>query len=224
MQKGAFNYATRVVIQRALGLVLFIVGARSTPSWHVWIYFGTNFAAVVISLTIMFGVYQETLSQRGKVVTDSPLWDKVLLGCYWILHFFVIHLIAGLEWQGAVPSQASFWIGMVLVVASALLAMAALLVNTYLESTARIQEDRDQKVISTGIYSVVRHPTYLAVLVSALGISLVFATPYVCLTAMVISAVIVLRTYLEDRMLQEKLDGYLDYAQHVPYRLIPGIW
>jgi protein-S-isoprenylcysteine O-methyltransferase Ste14 len=34
----------------------------------------------------------------------------------------------------------------------------------------------------------------------------------------------VVRTALEDRMLQEELDGYRDYATQVRYRLLPGIW
>ncbi|HKM43434.1 MAG TPA: isoprenylcysteine carboxylmethyltransferase family protein [Limnochordia bacterium] len=224
MEKGAINYGMRVMVQRVLGLVLFWLGASVGFSWQVWVYFGTNFAAALVSLAIMLRINQETLSQRGKVVTDSPAWDKWLLGLYWLLHFFVIHLVAGLEWQGSVANQTLYWVGMLFVLSSILLALAALIVNTYLESTARIQGDRDQKVVSTGIYSVVRHPTYLAVLVSALGISLVFATPYVCWVAVVIAIIIVLRTYLEDRMLQEKLDGYLEYTQRVRYRLFPGIW
>ena len=192
MQKGAISYAARVMMQRVLGLVLFWLGARSLD-WHIWVYFGTNFAVAAISMVIMFRVNAETLTERGKVVTDSPSWDKVLLGLYWILHFFVIHLVAGLERQGTV-------------------------------STARIQTDRDQQVISTGVYGVVRHPTYLAVLLSALGISLVFSTLYVCLIAVIVGAIIILRTYLEDKMLKERLDGYMEYAQNVRYRLIPGIW
>ena len=223
MQKGAISYAARVMMQRVLGLVLFWLGARSLD-WHIWVYFGTNFAVAAISMVIMFRVNAETLTERGKVVTDSPSWDKVLLGLYWILHFFVIHLVAGLEWQGTVSSETLYWAGMVLLVPSAVLAMAALVVNTYLESTARIQTDRDQQVISTGVYGVVRHPTYLAVLLSALGISLVFSTLYVCLIAVIVGAIIILRTYLEDKMLKERLDGYMEYAQNVRYRLIPGIW
>lgn len=224
MERGAISYAIRVMIQRVLGLVLFLVGARSALSWHAWVYFGTNFAAAVLSLMIMFRVNQETLSQRGKVDTDSPTWDKLLLGIYWILHFFAIHLVAGLEWQGVVPNEALYWIGMVLVVMSIVVAMAALVVNTYLESTARLQHDRDQRVISSGIYRIIRHPTYLAVLISAAGISLVFGTPFTCLVALVISGIIILRTHLEDRMLIDGLPGYAEYAQKVRYRLIPGIW
>jgi protein-S-isoprenylcysteine O-methyltransferase Ste14 len=33
-----------------------------------------------------------------------------------------------------------------------------------------------------------------------------------------------IRTSLEDRMLQAELPGYQDYVQKVHYRLVPGIW
>lgn len=224
MNQGAANYAVRVLIQRVLGLACFWFGARSVLGWPVWVYFGTSFMLAIISLVIMFRVNPETLAQRGKVATDSPAWDKVLLGFYWLLHFFVIHHIAGLEWKNAVPNRTLFWMGMGLIVLAFALAMAALVVNTYLESTARIQKEREQVVIKEGVYGVVRHPTYSAVLLSCLGISLVFGTPFVCLTAMVIAAIIVLRTYLEDKLLQKGLAGYLEYTRDVRYRLIPFVW
>jgi len=33
-----------------------------------------------------------------------------------------------------------------------------------------------------------------------------------------------MRTSLEDRMLQEELPGYREYAQSVRYRLLPRVW
>jgi len=38
------------------------------------------------------------------------------------------------------------------------------------------------------------------------------------------ASLIIVRTALEDRMLQEELDGYRDYTRQVRYRLIPAIW
>jgi protein-S-isoprenylcysteine O-methyltransferase Ste14 len=40
----------------------------------------------------------------------------------------------------------------------------------------------------------------------------------------IISALFVVRTGLEDRMLQAELPGYKEYAQRVRYRLLPGVW
>jgi protein-S-isoprenylcysteine O-methyltransferase Ste14 len=34
----------------------------------------------------------------------------------------------------------------------------------------------------------------------------------------------VIRTILEDRMLQAELPGYPDYVQQVRCRLVPGVW
>jgi protein-S-isoprenylcysteine O-methyltransferase Ste14 len=35
---------------------------------------------------------------------------------------------------------------------------------------------------------------------------------------------LLIRTALEDRTLKKELEGYIDYAGQVRYRLIPGIW
>jgi len=34
----------------------------------------------------------------------------------------------------------------------------------------------------------------------------------------------IIRTALEDRMLQNELDGCRDFVRDVPYRLVPNIW
>jgi len=37
-------------------------------------------------------------------------------------------------------------------------------------------------------------------------------------------AIFLRRTVLEDRFLRESLDGYVEYADCVRYRLVPGMW
>ncbi|MFR1293975.1 MAG: methyltransferase family protein [Coprobacillus cateniformis] len=94
----------------------------------------------------------------------------------------------------------------------------------FLESTARIQSDRNQKVCTTGPYRIVRHPAYSGLILNSIGLSLIF--PYVSVwICMVITAVIiVIRTALEDRMLKDGLDGYYEYTKQTKYKLIPFIW
>jgi protein-S-isoprenylcysteine O-methyltransferase Ste14 len=58
----------------------------------------------------------------------------------------------------------------------------------------------------------------------ALASALMIGTLAVSAVAVVIIAAIAIRTYLEDRMLQEELDGYMEYAKRVSYRLIPFVW
>ena len=40
----------------------------------------------------------------------------------------------------------------------------------------------------------------------------------------VAACLLVVRTALEDRTLQQELDGYREYAGRVRYRLLPGVW
>jgi protein-S-isoprenylcysteine O-methyltransferase Ste14 len=39
-----------------------------------------------------------------------------------------------------------------------------------------------------------------------------------------LSALLFVRTYLEDRTLHDELPGYREYAQRTRYRLLPGVW
>jgi protein-S-isoprenylcysteine O-methyltransferase Ste14 len=45
-----------------------------------------------------------------------------------------------------------------------------------------------------------------------------------CLSWMIAMIITIIRTVLEDRILQAELPGYQDYARRVRYRLIPGIF
>lgn len=46
----------------------------------------------------------------------------------------------------------------------------------------------------------------------------------ITIISIIIDGLIVIRTYLEDKMLKEKLNGYEEYSHEVKYRLIPFIW
>ncbi|MBE0690689.1 MAG: isoprenylcysteine carboxylmethyltransferase family protein, partial [Anaerolineae bacterium] len=56
------------------------------------------------------------------------------------------------------------------------------------------------------------------------------ATPFMLgslwalIPAVLTVAAFVVRTALEDRMLQEELTGYSEYARRVRSRLVPGVW
>lgn len=121
----------------------------------------------------------QTLSERNKRSTNSPLWDKIL------------------------------W---------------ALTANTFLESTARIQRDRNQTVCKNGPYKIIRHPMYTTIIIWYFSIALTFETTFVSIISVIIVAVIIIRTYLEDQLLINELLGYVQYTNETKYRLIPFIW
>ena len=169
-------------------------------------------------------VNKETLAERGKINTDSPKWDKIILTIYWLLTFFVIYLVAGLEMNKADKPGIIFAMGIILQIPVTIISLKAMMVNTFLESTSRVQFDRSQIVCKEGPYKIIRHPTYLAILIWCISISMIFETKLVLIISIIIAGLIVIRTYLEDKMLKEKLKGYEEYSHEVKYRLIPLIW
>jgi len=99
-----------------------------------------------------------------------------------------------------------------------------MMTNAYLSSWARIQDDRGQVVIQEGMYRRIRHPMYLGIMVSFLGIPLMLNSWWAMIPSVVIVGLFVYRTYREDRMLIDSLAGYAEYTEKVRYRLLPGIW
>ncbi|MCC7129619.1 MAG: hypothetical protein IT297_04395 [Anaerolineae bacterium] len=60
-------------------------------TWQAWVYFGAGFGLTAGSVVAVHRANPAILAQRGKAVTDSPWWDKALLGVFWLLNFFVIY-------------------------------------------------------------------------------------------------------------------------------------
>ena len=100
----------------------------------------------------------------------------------------------------------------------------ALSVNRHFEPTVRILTDRGHTVIDKGPYAIVRHPGYLTAAPLRLGIPLALGSYWALIPAVISYLLLVVRTVLEDRTLQDELPGYKEYAQRVRYRLVAGIW
>ena len=94
--------------------------------------------------------------------------------------------------------------------------------NTYLARTIRVQEG--QTVIDTGLYGLVRHPMYCAVLLMFLAVPLVLGSWVSLLIFLLNPVLLVRRIREEERLLVRELPGYDDYRKRVRYRLIPLIW
>ena len=94
--------------------------------------------------------------------------------------------------------------------------------NIYLSRTIEVQEN--QKVVDTGLYSIVRHPMYSVTLILFLAMPIVLGSVYSFLVFLLYPFIIVRRIKDEEEFLLQELDGYCEYKQKVKYRLIPFIW
>jgi protein-S-isoprenylcysteine O-methyltransferase Ste14 len=96
--------------------------------------------------------------------------------------------------------------------------------NTFLSPLVRIQAERKQRVVSTGVYGFVRHPMYLGGVLLFVGTPMLLGSIYGVLIGVLISFLLVARIVGEEGMLVKELEGYREYKKKVKYRLIPLIW
>lgn len=87
-----------------------------------------------------------------------------------------------------------------------------------------IEIDKDQKVISTGLYSLVRHPMYFGVLIMYLPTPLALGSWWGLIPMAMLPVTLVFRIINEEKILKENLEGYKEYCGKTRYRLIPYIW
>jgi len=97
-------------------------------------------------------------------------------------------------------------------------------VNPFAVPVVKLQEERQQRVIDTAIYALVRHPMYTGFLPFAVGPALWLESCAAALLAIVPIAVLAVRSVFEERFLKRELRGYEAYTKKVRYRLIPFVW
>ena len=96
--------------------------------------------------------------------------------------------------------------------------------NKFYSRYVRIQKDRGHTVVMDGPYHYVRHPGYAGVLVASIATPIMLSSWWALIAVGAQVFLLVIRTALEDQMLQDELPGYSEYAIQTQYRLIPGIW
>lgn len=95
-------------------------------------------------------------------------------------------------------------------------------VNTYAAANIRVEEG--QKVITTGLYSFIRHPMYFGAMFLFTGTPLALGSWWTLLLAPVFLSILVARILNEEKILARDLPGYTEYQKKVTTRLVPFIW
>src|SRR5947208_9186008 len=118
------------------------------------------------------------------------------------------------------PGPLVSFFGLALYVAGWWILTLAMKVNPFAVPVVRLQEERHQRVIDTGVYAVVRHPIYSGFVPMVLGPALWLGSYASALLAIVPIAVLAVRSVVEERFLKRELKGYDAYTEKVRYRLI----
>ena len=219
-------YVARLVVERAVGLLLFLLGSGWVLGARGVLWFVVYFVAIG-SIIWLYRIAPDTMAARLAIAESkdvTPVWDKLLLAVFWLLSYFVVYWVAGKTCDSSLPIDVIAIVGALIYLLSAVLTAWALSENRYAEAVSRVQSERDQHVCSTGPYAFVRHPMYSAIIMWCISVVMVLPSMWVALVSVAVAVVIVVRTALEDRMLSHGLDGYSEYQRSVRFRLIPFIW
>jgi len=95
-------------------------------------------------------------------------------------------------------------------------------VNTYAAANVRVEEG--QKVISAGMYGLIRHPMYFGAIFLLVGTPLALGSWWSLLLVPLFLPILYFRIANEEKVLARNLEGYTEYMRKVRYRLIPYIW
>lgn len=227
------RYTLNAIAKHQVGAIfiagLVFLGAGTLDWAWAWVFAVVYFICWGVLSVALWHYNPELLAARGKrasQLTGTKSWDWVLLTLYTLV-FLGQPFVAGLDFRygwSSPPAPIIYIFGNLLMLAAYVLLAWAMLANRNFEATVRIQNDRGHTVATSGPYRSVRHPGYVAVILSFVALPIALGTWSALIPGMIGIVVFVIRTALEDRTLQAELPGYADYARETRYRLLPGVW
>jgi len=219
----------RLILKASLGLVvlatvmgaLLLVSAGTIHYWQAWQFLGIYFAASI--LISVYLIKKDLLKRRmaGGPTAEKAKPQKVIM-VFASIGFIALLVVPGLDRRNGWSHVSTIGVvlGDLLVAAGWLIIFMVFRENSFASATIDIAAD--QKVISTGPYSIVRHPMYVGGLLLFLGMPLALASYWGLVAVAATVPFLVWRIFDEERFLRRNLAGYREYCAIQHWRLIPG--
>ena len=204
-----------------VGLLLF-VPAGTINYYNAWLFIELLFIPMFFAGIIMFFKNKDLLKSRLNAKEKES--DQKVVIILSAIMFITGFIVAGLNYRFG-------WIqlpNIVVIISSIVFILSYVLYgevlreNTYLSRTIEVK--KNQKVIDTGLYGIVRHPMYLATIIMFLTIPLILGSLLSFIIFLDYPFIIIRRINNEEMILEKKLRGYKEYKKKVKYKLIPFIY
>jgi protein-S-isoprenylcysteine O-methyltransferase Ste14 len=224
MKTGLKLVVSGLIGMLLLGLIVFWP-AGTFDYWQAWVFLAVFSAATVVPSVYLGRFDRAALERRmhaGPTAEGRPIQRVIIAVAF--LGLFGMVAVSALDHRfgwSTVPATVSV-LGDLLVAAGLTIAMLVIVQNGYAAATVTVEED--QKLASTGLYKLVRHPMYVGNVVMMLGMPLALGSYWGLVFLVSGVLVLVLRILDEERLLTVELGGYREYTQRVRYRLVPLVW
>lgn len=202
--------------------VLLFVPAGTLDYINAWLLMGLLFIPMFIVGILLMIINPDLLKRRldAKEQEQEQKEVIVLSGLMFITGFIIAGLNYKYNW--ITLSNTTVVIASILFVISYLLYGEILRENSYLLRTIKVE--KDQKVVDTGFYGIIRHPMYAVTIPLFLSMPIILNSPISFIIFLIYPFIIIKRINNEEKVLEKDLKGYKEYQKKVKYKLIPFIW
>lgn len=196
--------------------------AGSLSYWNGWLFLAAVFIPMTAALIYLYRTNRSLLEKRLRL-HEKQKEQKIYLKLS-LVWFVISFLVPGLDYRFG-WSDVPLWLiaaSTVMMIVGYVLFIIVLAQNAFASRIIEIQEN--QRVIDTGLYSVVRHPMYMAAIIMYTATPLVLGSYFALIPTMLLPAILIYRIRNEEAVLRAGLDGYTAYTKRVKYRLIPFVY
>jgi len=212
------------VLAVVMGLLLFL-GAGTVQYWQAWVYLAIFFGFSIFTTGYLIkkdpGLLERRL--RGGPTAEKQKTQKIIM-LLAVIGFAALLVVPALDarfqWSN-VPTSLVI-LGDAFTLLGFYITFLVYKENSFAAST--IQVSSDQKVISTGLYAIVRHPMYAGGLIYLLGMPLALGSYWAFPVFIALLPVLIWRLLNEEQFLAKNLPGYTEYCKKVGCRLIPKVF
>ena len=220
--KLLFEAITKFIIGLIIVILLIFIPAGTYKYFNGWLLISLLFIPMFIAGMIMF-IYNPNLLKSRLNAKEKEIEQKqvvIFSGLIFAFGFIISGLNYRYKWI-ILPEKITIISSIIFIIFYILYAIV-LKENEYLSRTIKVSDN--QKVVDTGVYSVIRHPMYLVTIVLFLMIPLILGSIISFIIFLLYPFVIIKRINNEEKVLEKKLIEYKEYKKKVKYKLIPYIW
>jgi protein-S-isoprenylcysteine O-methyltransferase Ste14 len=222
MRQLIIKSLTRFISGILIISALLFVPAGSIEFWNAWIFMGVLFIPMLFVIVYLIFRDPELLFKRLNTNEKEKTQKKVVLLTSII--FLSAFIISGLDYRfhwSTIPFQIVI-LSAIIVLIGYILFFIVMRQNSYASRVVEIQEK--QKVIDTGLYRIVRHPMYSGAILIFMFMPLVLGSFYALIPLIIFPFQMRTRMKNEEQLLENELDGYIEYKKKIKYKIIPFVW